>query len=330
MRNMLTKRAGVLLAIIIVVLLSSSGCGGGGSSPVIPQPDDVLHRLLVIDGPNGGQFITEKKLIQGEPWKATVRLEEQDQDQMGSWTLVSGEFEISTAVEGIGSGAPMADIGLSGTRFILKQGQSSLELAPPLRGDTGIAKLILFIEELDVEAHLWIDVQPGGIVVPPPPACEAGYQEIKNGHLWVCQNGILVDKGEACSVPGSEEIRNGRIYRCQNGVWTDIGPVNPPSSNDLVPVQGTINCFDGTGLQSVTLEVKPPSAGVGFILWEIPSGPSGAFTVPIGNNPCLKCEFYYELTGDYSVRATPYGSEKDYQDGKPSIGEDATFLVHVT
>jgi PKD repeat protein len=102
---------------------------------------------------------------------------------------------------------------------------------------------------------------------------------------------------------------------------------------DLFPKDhnGNINgYFSGQGQQSLTLELEPIPAGVGFVLWEITEGPSGAGTVPLGNQPCAACEFYYSAAGTYKVHAVPYTSESSYQNGDAAIGSEADFIITIT
>jgi len=152
---------------------------------------------------------------------------------------------------------------------------------------------------------------------------------------------------------GCDPIKSGSytFYPTEVGTWMLIGTLSDgslqdhhswtievqeegplPQDNNLYPVDndGNIDAYyGGNGLQSIPLEVCIPGSGVGFVLWELVSGSSGAMTVPIGSNPAVKCEFYYESTGIYTVWATPYVSEGDYQDDGSPIGEKAIFFINV-
>jgi hypothetical protein len=130
----------------------------------------------------------------------------------------------------------------------------------------------------------------------------------------------------------TREAINGFWWDCVDGDWVNTGePVGTGGGKDLFPLVGQLNGFySGSGQQSLTLELQPLPSGVGFINWEITAGPSGAFTVPLGSHPQMQCEFYYSAAGQYSVRATPFASENEFDSGKPAIGQPAVFTVNIS
>ncbi|MBU1092113.1 hypothetical protein KJ836_00290 [Patescibacteria group bacterium] len=164
-------------------------------------------------------------------------------------------------------------------------------------------------EVVDAQGHLYVTVVFHPVFVsqgtPPPPDCR--------------------------DLHPTKEAINGFWWDCVNGNWQNTGvPVNPPPPDkDLFPMDANPSgYYSGSGQQSLTLELQPIPDGVGWINWEIPSGPSGAFTVPLGI-PQVQCEFYYTVPGIYTVRATPYESESSFDTGGSSIGDYATFTVSI-
>ena len=322
------------LAILMLVIATTFGCGGGGSDPILtpppvtpPAPTGAVitgFRLQMTDTTinSGGKAIYEsmpygQKIIDipdSGPVELRFRLEAE----------IGGQWFLST--------------GLDTTRIDIRIiGIESGEFAPqlmvlPPHDQSFTDTMVWWVEpgkgsgRIDLVAE--IHAESGGILCslafglylygnedsppppPPPPSCRDLHpvKEAINGYWWDCVNGEWINTGEP--VEEDPPLLDTNLYPTPNGA---------------------INAYyDDIGLQSIPLEVYSPGMeSIGFILWEIVSGPSGAMTVPIGSHPFSSCEFYYENSGIYIVQATPYPSEASYQNNDMPIGSRAIFTITV-
>lgn len=91
------------------------------------------------------------------------------------------------------------------------------------------------------------------------------------------------------------------------------------------------NTADPGNYRIVTFELKPLPTGVGFIHWELPSGPTDWFALPKpeGVHPQTRCEIWFNSVGTTRVRATAYASEKAFDDGEEALDSvEGTLTVN--
>lgn len=327
-------RAGAFVLAILTVLIFSS-CGGGGSTPVTPTPipinNDPVNRIVVISGPWAWGGVANSLV-----GYATVGVYNQWQLRMdtrinGQWVALDEQYTLTYAVN---SGHNTAQISFG---FYDKdwRGGWLLKVKPETLGQ-GYVDVYLSGPYVP-KTTFHIIFQAGGNPVPSCRDLHPSHENI-SGFWWDCVNGtwsntgVPVNPAPTCrDLHPIKEAINGFWWDCVQGDWVNTGvPVNPPAGKDLFPLVGSLDGFYSGSTQSLTLELKPAPSGVGFINWEIVSGPSGAMTVPLGSHPQMQCEFYYTAAGSYTIWATPFTSESDFDAGQPAIGNPAVFTVNIS
>jgi len=350
---MLTKslvHAGALLALVLSISFLVLGCGGGSGpvnvpvdpdpTPSIPTPDPqttIEYRVFVIEGWDGGVATNSIECYQGVLTPFEIRYDFRTDAMGGNWSPVAQESTLDITIEGSESGHKMPDIGLTGGQHRIRTGTCRLEFFPPSGGQVGSTYLVLKVRESGAQNRIKITIWPQG----DNPCRELHpVKEAIGGYWWDCVGGVWENTGELVNPPLScrdlhptKEAINGYWWDCVDNCWVNTGvPIDnpPPPDKNLFPLDANPSgYYSGSGQQSLTLELQPLPSGVGWVNWEIPSGPSGAFTVPLGM-PQTQCEFYYTAPGTYVVRATPYESEHSFDTGGAPIGNYATFTVVIS
>ena len=293
---------------IVLATTLMIACSGGDTTPAAPAPHQptVEYRLYVLDLPDGGQIITNLSARQGVNTPFEVRYD--SREGTVNWYPVAQESTLDVTIEGAPSGHKVPDIGLSGGQYRLRSGTCRLEFFPPCGGQTGSTFIVLRVRESGASVRVSVTIFPQSSGNQPP-TCRDLHPEREaiGGYWWDCVDNTWVNTGEP------------------------VNPPPPPPDKNLYALVGELYGFySGEGQQSLTLKLKPIPDGVGFINWEIVSGPSGAMTVPLGSHPQHQCEFYYCAAGEYHIRAVPFESELAFDAGKTAVGQPAEFAVMIS
>ena len=352
---MLTKswvHAGALLALVLSIILFSLvsfGCGGGSGPVNIPVDQNhadpqaqVEYRLYVLDLPDGGQKITELYARQGvnTPWE--IRYDFRTVSMGGNWSPVAQDSTLDITIEGAPSGHKMPDIGLTGGQYRIRGGTYRLEASPIIGGQLGSTYLVLKVRESGASVRISVTILPPSGGGNSSQSCEELHPnapEIVGGDKWDCVNGIWTNLGPVNPPPDCrdehpvKEAIGGFWWDCVNGGWQNTGvPVNPPPQDkDLFPLDANPTayyCPETSGQNYTVLTLQSLPDGVGWVYWNIDSGPSGAELIPLGNPPSQGQLWYYS-PGQYQISATPFATQASYELGGVPVGNPAVFTVNV-